>query len=200
MIHLLKGFFYRIIYSPGKFSGRSENFEKLFRSKNDPWNFEKSAWERKRFSIISEFIAEVKPHKVLEVGCAEGACTEKIAEKCGELWAIDASKTALEKAQKRVPKARFLCGDFAKLFKELSGERFDMVVASEVLYYIKEEDIRDSLKTMNTRYLLTSNFGTFSTRLNNIVMECGFCEVKSRWLRGIDDLQLKSSKITLWER
>ena len=56
---------------------------------------------------------------------------------CDELVGIDVSGRAIERARARCPKAQFLAGD--SFTPALGGHRpFDLVVACEVLYYVKD--------------------------------------------------------------
>lgn len=110
---------------------------------HDPWNME-SDRERFRFEETSRILrrALVDPaervESILEIGCGEGHQSAHLAPLCRSLTGIDISATAVRRARERLPGATFESGDL--LAKPWAGEtdRFDVVTAFEVLYYVKD--------------------------------------------------------------
>lgn len=105
----------------------------------DPWNMD-SPLERLRFERTSAIIERHFPHvgSILEIGCGEGHQSKYLQPLCDELFGIDVSETAVERARKRLPRAQFAAADlFAQPWGNAAG-RFDLVVACEVLYYIAD--------------------------------------------------------------
>jgi 2-polyprenyl-3-methyl-5-hydroxy-6-metoxy-1,4-benzoquinol methylase len=105
----------------------------------DPWNME-SDLERFRFRRTNEIIERVfpRPHTLLELGCGEGHQSECLQRICTELYGLDVSATAVQRARARLPAAQFAVGD---IFAQPWGRqraRFDLVVACEVLYYVAD--------------------------------------------------------------
>lgn len=123
----------------------------------DPWNME-SNLERFRFERTNALIARHFPgvQSILELGCGEAHQSEYLRRVCGELYGVDVSSTAVERARNRLPDATFAVGD---IFKQPWGRdrgRFDLVVACEVLYYVA--DVQKTIDEMN--YLGKSCFVT----------------------------------------
>lgn len=105
----------------------------------DPWNME-SDLERYRFERTNAIVEKQFPHirSILEVGCGEGHQSEYLQRLCDELYGVDVSATAIERARRRLPRAGFAVGD---VFAQPWGReraRFDLVVACEVLYYVAD--------------------------------------------------------------
>lgn len=200
MLISFKKIFKIILYSPPSFSGKVQKLEELFRQITDPWNFEKSVFEYKRYQILLEYIKNLNPKKVLELGCAEGVFTQKLSKICKDITAVEVSKTAIKRAKKRVVKVRFINSDFIKLTPKFEKEFFDLVIASEVLYYLKENDICQFLRTLRTNFLLTSNFWTLAWRVERIIKKAGFKIVEAKRINYFEDFIIKSSKISLWKR
>jgi 2-polyprenyl-3-methyl-5-hydroxy-6-metoxy-1,4-benzoquinol methylase len=105
----------------------------------DPWHLD-SEQEHARFRATSERLERAfgRPGTILEVGCGEGMQSEYFARQCDRVTGIDVSARAIERARQRLPSAELLVGDlFAQPW---SGEtdRFDVVVACEVLYYMSD--------------------------------------------------------------
>ena len=130
----------------------------------DPWKME-SEQEQFRFEETNHLLhrALIAPApragSILEIGCGEGHQSEHLIRMCDRLTGIDVSPTAIERAKKRLPAAEFLAGD---LFGQpWSGEenRFDIVTAFEVLYYLS--DIPRTLAAMSRlgRACIVTYFG-----------------------------------------
>jgi 2-polyprenyl-3-methyl-5-hydroxy-6-metoxy-1,4-benzoquinol methylase len=111
----------------------------------DPWQLG-SERERRRFAATNALIAKHFPRtgSLLEIGCGEGHQSEQLLTVCRELHGIDVSATAVERARERVPRGKFSAGDlYAQPWRNghavAAGTKpFDLVVACEVLYYMKD--------------------------------------------------------------
>ncbi|MCA9678629.1 MAG: class I SAM-dependent methyltransferase [Kofleriaceae bacterium] len=118
----------------------------------DPWKME-SKQEQFRFAETSRLLHRhlIAPAervgRILEIGCGEGHQTEHLVPLCDRVTGIDVSPTAVERARGRVPGVDFAAGDlFAQPWID-ERDRFDVVTAFEVLYYLK--DIPRTLEAMN---------------------------------------------------
>ena len=110
-------------------------FEQHFERK-DPWEYD-TPTGRKRLLLAREILQSATDGKrfrwALEVGCAEGAFTDLLAEQCESLLAVDFAPTALERARKRCsnsPHVRFGRWDLRR--DPLPG-MFDLIVVMDVL-------------------------------------------------------------------
>jgi 2-polyprenyl-3-methyl-5-hydroxy-6-metoxy-1,4-benzoquinol methylase len=130
--------------------GGADNYARLdlAYSLGDPWNME-SDLERARFAATNAIIEREFGHvgSLLEIGCGEGHQSVVLKTLTDELFGIDVSATAIERAQRRLPEAQFAATDLAGQPWGDARHRFDLVVACEVLYYVK--DIPASLARMN---------------------------------------------------
>lgn len=105
----------------------------------DPWNME--SWlEEARFASTNGLIEAIfgRVGSLLEIGCGEGHQTQVLRELADEVHGIDVSPTAIERARGRVPGARFAATDLQAQPWGAERHRFDLVVACEVLYYIRD--------------------------------------------------------------
>jgi SAM-dependent methyltransferase len=131
-------------------AGGADAYDKLelLYQVGDPWQLG-SERERRRFAATNALIAKhfPRPRSLLEIGCGEGHQSEVLLEVTDELHGIDVSATAVERARERVPRGRFFAGDlYARPWRaggngaasSAGGKPFDLVVACEVLYYMKE--------------------------------------------------------------
>ena len=127
----------RLILRNIHFAGRYRRLDALY-AVRDPWDMSTDA-QRFRFQETNRLIEERFGHvgRMLEVGCGEGHQSEQLLKICDDLVGVDVSKRAVERARDRCPEATFVTGDFSG--PELASyERFDLVVACEVLYYVKD--------------------------------------------------------------
>ncbi len=116
-------------------------FEDLFAREGDPWEFETSDYERAKYDDTLAHLPPGPIGRTLEVGCANGVLTERLAPHVGELLATDVSETALAAARERGAdraNIRFLS---QRAPREMPPGPFDLVVLSEVVYYWDRADV-----------------------------------------------------------
>jgi peptidoglycan/xylan/chitin deacetylase (PgdA/CDA1 family)/GT2 family glycosyltransferase/2-polyprenyl-3-methyl-5-hydroxy-6-metoxy-1,4-benzoquinol methylase len=117
-----------------RFHDRS-TFETLFAPGPDPWKYS-SPYEKTKYEHTLSLLPPGKIESALELACAEGHFTAQLAPCVGNLLATDISQIALGRAAHRcaaLDNIRFVQLDFTK--DALPG-RFDLIVCSEVLYYV----------------------------------------------------------------
>jgi len=102
----------------------------------DPWDMN-SEREQSRFRQTNALVTALlgRVGTLLEIGCGEGHQSEHLARLCNRLDGVDVSGRAIERAQQRAPQCRFGVGELGAL-PWAEGERYDLVVACEVLYYL----------------------------------------------------------------
>lgn len=116
-------------------------FEQLFREQGDPWHFETSAYERAKYDHTLAALPRDRYEAALEVGCANGVLTQRLAPRCADLLAVDVSPTALDAARRRCaaqPHVRF---EQRRMPADAPDGRFDLVLLSEVIYYWDRDDL-----------------------------------------------------------
>jgi trans-aconitate methyltransferase len=69
----------------------------------------------------------------LEVGCSIGVLTAQLAQRCDRLLALDVAEAALTQARSTCPDVRF---ERRRIPQDWPPGRFDLIVLSEVLYYL----------------------------------------------------------------
>jgi len=127
---------------PGKAKEFSkEAIDSAFRLNEDPFQYMTAPSERLRFDQQSELLDFIRNgrcfHRALEIGCAEGIFTERLAERSISLVVLDISPTALAKTRQRKnwgARVHFQEGD---LKHGLVSGSFDLIVAAGVLEYIQ---------------------------------------------------------------
>lgn len=125
-------------------SERAATFDKLYAENPDPWAVETSAYERDKRDETMAVLGGRRFGEALEIGCSTGILTERLAPVCDRLVAIDVSAEALRHAARRLegqPEVTFRHGEVPD---EWPQGRFDLIVFSEVLYFLSAEEIARS--------------------------------------------------------
>jgi SAM-dependent methyltransferase len=127
-------------------------FEQKFQTDIDPWNYRNSSFERQKRQVLIKACGFSKRGRGLELGCANGETTRQLAPLCLTLTALDGSLTALEATRRRVHDVASVKFVHARLPDQLPRRSYDLIVASEIAYYLKPHDL-DSLARRLARAL-----------------------------------------------
>ena len=125
-------------------------FEELFKNNPDPWHCDWKRdpigalrcrfYEQRRYRNILQTIPRPLYQNGLEVGCATGIFTESLAKRCQNLLAIDYSETAVELGRRRCRNLSHVRFEHARIPEQFPEDHFDLIVLSEVAYYLSMED------------------------------------------------------------
>ena len=110
-------------------------FEALFAGRADPWR-DDTPYEQGKYDQTLALLPRGRIGRALEAGCAEGHFTVRLAPRVGELVAADISSLALERAAERCAGLANVSFERLDLAQDALPGRFDLIVASEVLYYV----------------------------------------------------------------
>jgi 2-polyprenyl-3-methyl-5-hydroxy-6-metoxy-1,4-benzoquinol methylase len=124
-------------------------FDALYARDSDPWNFETSPYEQAKYQATLAALPARNYGAALEVGCSIGVLSRLLAQRCAALTAIDFAEQALVAARLRfrdLPQVRFLR---AAVPAEWPAGRFDLIVLSEVLYFLSAVDIRRTARCVS---------------------------------------------------
>ena len=118
-----------------------EYFEGLYAESGDPWDFETSEYEQHKYARTLSVLGEHTFRRALEAGASIGVFTEMLADRCDELLAVDVSERAVEAARRRLSGRGHVRVERRTLPEEMPEGPFDLIVASEVLYYFPREEM-----------------------------------------------------------
>jgi len=121
-------------------------FEDLYAESTDPWGFETSDYERKKYERTLESLGERRFRQAFEAGSSIGVFTAMLAPRCEELLAVDTSEKAFEIARERLAEQSHVRVERRTLPEEMPEGPFDLIVASEVLYYWPREVVLEALR------------------------------------------------------
>jgi SAM-dependent methyltransferase len=107
----------------------------MFAENPDPWNFETSEYEQAKYSHTLSELPLPRFRRALEIGCANGALTVKLARRCDRLVAIDVVESALERGRGRLVGQSHVEFHNMRTPEETPDGTFDLVLISEVACY-----------------------------------------------------------------
>ena len=126
-------------------------FEARYRADPDPWSFHTSWYEQRRYDVSMAALPDARYRRALELACANGALTRRLATRCDELHGIDISPTAVDLARRTCADLDHVVLTVGAAPEDLPDGPFDLVVLSEVGYYFTVEGLRDLLDALAAR-------------------------------------------------
>ncbi|MHA7870256.1 MAG: class I SAM-dependent methyltransferase [Salipiger thiooxidans] len=121
----------------------------LYAESDDPWEFRQSPYEQGKFRATCAALPRPRYRSVLELGCGNGELARHIATRCESYTGVDAVETALDAARQAVPQGRFVR---AYLPAPLPGGDHDLILLSEILYFLDAPGIRDLAEQIDRRW------------------------------------------------
>jgi SAM-dependent methyltransferase len=113
-------------------------FERLYRDHQDPWEFRTRWYEARKRRLTMAALPDERYLSVFEPGCSIGLLTAELAERSDHVLATDISAQALEQARSALPGHVELRR--GAIPTDWPAGRFDLIVLSEVGYYLDLED------------------------------------------------------------
>ena len=117
----------------------ADYFDRLYAEEPDPWGFATRWYEQRKYALTLAALPAPSYGRGLELGCSIGVLTAALAGRCETLVAVDPSAAALEQARRRVPAGVELRQ--GRVPADWPGGSYDLVVVSEVGYYLHEADL-----------------------------------------------------------
>lgn len=116
---------------------RPVDFDDLYQQSPDPWNLSTNSYEHAKYEHTQAIVAALEPRSLFEPACSIGLLTRLLTAVCPRVVASDISPIAVQQAQHNAPDAVIDAGHMPIGWP---SEKFDVVVASEFLYYLNETD------------------------------------------------------------
>jgi SAM-dependent methyltransferase len=123
-------------------------FERRYRQEGDPWGYHSSVYERAKYDATLEACGQGPFASALELGGAIGVFSARLAPRCDVLTTVDFSPTAVRAARVQLADhhhARPILGEIPAAIPDGS---YDLVVASEILYYLREDVLTATLERL----------------------------------------------------
>ena len=126
----------------------AEDFEARYRADPDPWGYVASEYERRKYAATLDACGPGPFSCALELGGSIGVFSTMLAPRCERLVSVDVSPTAVGHARARLaehPNVKTIVGAIPAAVPQLP---FDLVVASEILYYLSDDELAGTLSLL----------------------------------------------------
>ena len=123
-------------------------FDGKYAEASDPWQLEERWYERRKYAITLALLPYPRYRHAFEPGCSIGVLTEHLAHRCDHVTATDVAIAALDAVNRRLVEAG--SRDRVTLLRRSLDEpwpatQFDLVVLSEIGYYLKAAELKTVL-------------------------------------------------------
>ena len=125
------------------------DFESLYQRDEDPWGYRTRTYEREKYQATLDACGSGPFHSALELGASIGVFSALLAPRCRRLTTVDGAPTAVRAAEALLspyPTVRVLLGTIPDA---VPGEAVDLVVASEILYYLDADSFSATLRCLS---------------------------------------------------
>lgn len=121
-------------------------FDAVYSGSADTGGFEKRWYETRKRSLTLAALRRERFGAALELGCGIGVLTAELAERCDTILATDVAEHPLRLARARLAGHTGVIFERRTLPGEWPGGTFDLIVLSEVGYYLAADALRGLLE------------------------------------------------------
>lgn len=119
-------------------------FDGLY-SDDDPYGYRQRWYEERKRALLLASLPRAHFGSAWEWGCSNGELTAGLAARCDSLWATDLSARAVALATRRVAGCANVVVAQARHPQQWPAGRFDLIVFSEVGYFLTADELRASV-------------------------------------------------------
>lgn len=116
-------------------------FEQLFEGNDDPWAFKQRWYEQRKRALTLAALPREHYAAIFEPGCANGELSAALATRCDSFLGCDTSSAAVHLARQRLADFKHAQVIHARLPAEWPDGKFDLIVFSELGYYLDPVDL-----------------------------------------------------------
>lgn len=127
-----------------------EYFDDMYRAAPDPWGFEDRWYERRKYAISLAQLPRERYRAALEPGCSIGVFSTMLAPRCGTLLSCDLAAAAVAAAAERTKDLPNVRVERRDIPGQWPSGHFDLIVLSEILYYLGDQDLERVLTCAST--------------------------------------------------
>lgn len=121
-------------------------FDQLFAGNDDPWAFRQRWYEQRKRAITLAALPRPRYRSIFEPGCANGELSAELATRCDRLLCCDTAAAAVTLARTRLSLFDHAEVRQSRLPGDWPNEQFDLIVLSEVGYYLDAGDLNQLIK------------------------------------------------------
>lgn len=127
------------------------DFEARYRDDPDPWAYVHSDYEHDKYAATLAACGQGPFACALELGSSIGVFSAMLAPRCERLVTIDAAATAVASARARLTSQSQVEVILGQIRSAVPAETYQLVVASEILYYLAPADLEQTLALLPDR-------------------------------------------------
>ena len=124
-------------------------FDRIYAAEADPWRLSSRWYEKRKYAITLALLPKRRYRHAFEPGCSIGTLTSLLLLRCDHVTAVDVADAAIHTADARLRAAR-LRGQVtlarASLDSAWPPGPFDLLVLSEVAYYLTADKLAEVLR------------------------------------------------------
>jgi SAM-dependent methyltransferase len=124
------------------------HFEHLYASAEDPWGYRERWYERRKCSLMLASLPHARYRSAFEPGCSIGITSIELARRCDALLCLDSNAHAVRSAAQGVAAFPHVEVCQASIPQAWPTRAFDLIVLSELLYYLDRHDLDRTLLNM----------------------------------------------------
>ncbi|MCU1422833.1 MAG: hypothetical protein JWN36_2484 [Microbacteriaceae bacterium] len=126
----------------------ADYFDDLYARHDDPWSFETRWYEKRKRALTLAALPRERYGSVLEVGCSIGLLTTELAARADRMLAIDIADYAVAATAARTADLPGVTVELRDFSEGVPEGPFDLVVLSEVGYYLDAETLAVRLREL----------------------------------------------------
>jgi cyclopropane fatty-acyl-phospholipid synthase-like methyltransferase len=123
-------------------------FDRIYSESEDPWQLDGRWYEQRKYAITLALLPYRRYRHAFEPGCSIGVLTEQLTSRCDHVTSTDIASAALDATHRRLVdagKRRQVTLLRQSVDEPWPRAAFDLVVLSELCYYLHAEMLRDTL-------------------------------------------------------
>jgi len=124
-------------------------FEQLYQSSTDPWGFRERWYEQRKRDLILASLAKPRYQRIFEPGCSNAELSYQLALRAERLCCCDTSLRAVELARRKTADMPHVDVAHARLPEQWPTGAFDLIVLSELCYYLNRQDCLALIERIN---------------------------------------------------
>ncbi len=111
-------------------------FADMYAGAEDPWGFRSRWYEQRKREVTLAALTRPRYRRAFEPGCSIGVLTAALADRCDEVVAADVDERAVTTARRSLAPRGNVQVERLSLPQEWPDGMFDLVVISELAYYL----------------------------------------------------------------
>jgi protein-L-isoaspartate O-methyltransferase len=112
-----------------------EYFEKMYAASDDPWDFEKRWYDRRKYAMTLASLRHERYASAYEPACSIGVLSHALAPRCDALLCTELVGAAVDRARSRLAGLAHVRVEQQDITDAWPDGQFDLIVLSEILYY-----------------------------------------------------------------